>query len=158
MTVRFDTLSFARRLTEAGEKKEVAEAHALALKEFLMDNLATRDDLLLTKEELSREMTDGHASLRREIIEVRDTLRREIIEVRDTLRREIADVRDKLGKEITDVRDNLSREITDVRKDLVTLREDMRKDIDVMGLKLTVHMGGMLVVAVGALATLSKLF
>lgn len=33
----------------------------------------------------------------------------------------------------------------------------LRKDIDAMGLKLTVRMGGMLAVAVGAVATLGKI-
>lgn len=110
MTMNFDTLSFARRLTEAGEKPAVAEAHALALKDFVMDRLATKDDLQLVKNEL---------------------------------RSEISDVR---------------KEIIDVRKDMATLGADLRKDIDVMGLKLSVRMGGMLVVAVGALATINKLF
>jgi hypothetical protein len=32
----------------------------------------------------------------------------------------------------------------------------LRKDIDAMGLKLTVRMGGMLAIAVGAVATLGK--
>ena len=45
-----------------------------------------------------------------------------------------------------------------MRKDMATLGADLRKDIDVMGLKLSVRMGGMLVVAVGALATINKLF
>ena len=43
--LQFDTLSFAKRLIEAGERPEVAEAHAFTLKDFVMDNLATKTDL-----------------------------------------------------------------------------------------------------------------
>ena len=127
MQMSFDTLSFARRLTDAGETPAIAEAHALALKDFMMDRLATRDDLFA----------------------VRDELRGEI-------GREISSVRKDLGQEIADVRKNLSQEIADVRKDLSQQMGDVRKDIDVMGLKLTVRIGGMLAVAAGALATLHK--
>ncbi len=45
MTINFDTLSFAKRLTEAGEKGEVAEAHAFAIKDLVMSDLVTREDL-----------------------------------------------------------------------------------------------------------------
>jgi uncharacterized coiled-coil DUF342 family protein len=133
MTVSFDTLSFAKRLTEAGEKPTVAEAHAMALKEFVMDTIATKVDL----RELGRSLGE-----------------------------EIQDVRDDIG--------NVRTEINDVRQDLTAFRKEvserfatkdelrheiglLRKDIDAMGLKLTVRMGGMLAVGIGAVATLSKL-
>ena len=61
----------------------------------------------------------------------------------------IADVRKDLSAEIADVRKDLSAEIADVRKDL-------ENRIDKVGLQLTVRLGGMLVVAVGALAVIQK--
>src|SRR3990170_4342281 len=129
MTVSFDTLSFAKRLTEAGEKPEVAEAHAMysrkmysrkmALKEFVMETIATKAD----------------------IRDLRNELRAEIQDVRD----EVQDVRQEIGtfrKEVSErfaTKDELRHEIG-----------LLRKDIDTMGLKLTVRMGGMLAIAVGA--------
>ena len=108
MTIRFDTLSFAKRLTEAGERSQVAEAHAMALKEFVMDDVATKADILGLREEI--------ASLDRKVSERFAT--------KDELRYEIG---------------------------------LLRKDIDAMGLKLTMRMGGMLAIAVGAVATLGKI-
>ena len=150
MTVSFDTLSFAKRLTEAGEKPAVAEAHAMALKEFVMDTIATKGDI----RDLSR-------SVGGEIEDVRD-------EIQD-LRNEIGDVRG----EAKEFREEVRQEFGAVRGEIASLRKEfaerfatkdelhteiglLRKDIDAMGLKLTVRMGGMLVVAVGAVATLSK--
>ncbi len=115
--MNFDTLSFAKRLTEAGEKEAVAEAHALALKEFVVDNLATRDDLYA---------------------------------VRDELNNKIDSVRDELNNKI-------DQEITLVRRDMDALGERLEQRIENLGLNLTVRMGGMLVVAVGLLATLNKI-
>jgi chromosome segregation ATPase len=143
MTVSFDTLSFAKRLTEAGEKPAVAEAHAMALKEFVMETIATKADV---------------RELRTEIEDVRD----EIQDLRGELRSEMQSVRGELRSEMQSVRG----EIQDFRKEVEErfatkheLRHEiglLRKDIDAMGLKLTVRMGGMLAVAVGAVAALGK--
>jgi uncharacterized coiled-coil DUF342 family protein len=150
MTVSFDTLSFAKRLTEAGEKPAVAEAHAMALKEFVMETIATKADI----RELSR-------SFGEEIGDVRD-------EIQD-LRAEIGNVRGELNG----FREEVRQEFTSLRKefedrfatkdDLLVTKQELRneigllrKDIDAMGLKLTVRMGGMLALAAGAVATLGK--
>jgi uncharacterized coiled-coil DUF342 family protein len=143
MTVSFDTLSFAKRLTEAGEKPAVAEAHAMALKEFVMETIATKADV---------------RELRTEIEDVRD----EIQDLRGELRSEMQSARGELRSEMQSVRG----EIQDFRKEVEErfatkheLRHEiglLRKDIDAMGLKLTVRMGGMLAVAVGAVAALGK--
>ena len=157
MTVSFDTLSFAKRLTEAGEKPAVAEPHAMALKEFVMDTIATKGDI----RDLSR-------SVGGEIEDVRD-------EIQD-VREEIQDLRDEIGdvrSEAREFREEVRQEFGAVRGEIASLRKEfaerfatkdelhteiglLRKDIDAMGLKLTVRMGGMLVVAVGAVATLGK--
>ena len=67
MTTPFDTLSFAKRLIEAGETREIAEAQALALRDFVMVQLATRDDLAVMQEALAR----GIGEVRGEIAPVR---------------------------------------------------------------------------------------
>jgi uncharacterized coiled-coil DUF342 family protein len=122
MTVSFDTLSFAKRLTEAGEKPAVAEAHAMALKEFVMETVATTTDI---------------RGVREEIQDVRD-------EIQD-LRGEIASFRQEVNERFA-TKDELRSEIG-----------LLRKDLDAMGTTLTVRMGGMLVVAVGVVATLGKI-
>jgi hypothetical protein len=62
------------------------------------------------------------------------------------VKRDISDVR----KEIADVRKDLSAEIADVRK-------DMENRFDKLGLQLTVRLGGMLILAIGALTAILKL-
>ncbi|WP_334468648.1 DUF1640 domain-containing protein [Arsenophonus sp. PmNCSU2021_1] len=73
------------------------------------------------------------------------------------VKRDISDVR----KEIADVRKDLSAEIADVRKDLSAEIADVRKDMenrfDKLGLQLTVRLGGMLILAIGALTAILKL-
>jgi uncharacterized coiled-coil DUF342 family protein len=105
-------LSFAKRLTEAGD---------MALKEFVMETVATKADIQGLRAEIQ--------GLRGEIKDVRG----EIVSFR------------KEAEERFATKDELRHEIG-----------LLRKDVDAMGLKLTVRMGGMLVVAVGAMATVVK--
>jgi chromosome segregation ATPase len=191
MSVSFDTLSFAKRLTEAGEKPAVAEAHAMALKEFVMDAIATkadiqdlgrsigeeiqdvRDEIADVRSEVANvrsEMRDEFTKVRGDIADVRTEMREEFTKVRGEVagvRVEVANVRTEMREEFTKVRGDVAGEITSFRKEVNErfatkdeLRHEiglLRKDIDAMGLKLTVRMGGMLAVAVGAVATLGKL-
>jgi hypothetical protein len=150
MTVSFDTLSFAKRLTEAGEKPAVAEAHAMALKEFVMDVIATKADI----SDLGRSIGEEIQDVRDEIADVRVETRGEFA----TVRGEIADLRGEMRDEFVKVRSEISG-LTERFATKDELRHEvglLRKDIDAMGLKLTVRMGGMLAVAVGAVATLGK--
>lgn len=143
MSVSFDTLSFAKRLTEAGEKPAVAEAHAMALKEFVMDTIATKADI----QALGRSIGDEIQDVRNEVAEVRTEMRDGFAKVRDEMRGEFVKVRSEISglTERFATKDELRHEVG-----------LLRKDIDAMGLKLTVRVGGMLAVAVGVVATLSK--
>ena len=150
MTVSFDTLSFAKRLTEAGEKPAVAEAHAMALKEFVMDTIATKGDI----RDLSRSVGGEIEDVREEIQDLRNEIgdvRGEAKEFREEVRQEFGAVRG----EIASLRKEFAERFA-TKDELHTEIGLLRKDIDAMGLKLTVRMGGMLVVAVGAVATLGK--
>ena len=150
MTVSFDTLSFAKRLTEAGEKPAVAEAHAMALKEFVMDTIATKGDI----RDLSRSVGGEIEDVREEIQDLRNEIgdvRGEAKEFREEVRQEFGVVRG----EIASLRKEFAERFA-TKDELHTEIGLLRKDIDAMGLKLTVRMGGMLVVAVGAVATLGK--
>ena len=63
MTYAFDTLGYAKRLRDAGVTSEQAEAHAEAARDFIMTELVTKSDLLVTNTAFQREM----ASLRQEM-------------------------------------------------------------------------------------------
>ena len=48
----FDTLTYAKKLQEAGVPPQQAETHAWALKETVEDTLATKQDLQLVRQDL----------------------------------------------------------------------------------------------------------
>ena len=63
MTYAFDTLSYARRLPDAGISQGQAEAHAEAAREFVMGDLVTKADLLAVKADLQAVKADLHTAM-----------------------------------------------------------------------------------------------
>jgi hypothetical protein len=52
MAFAFDSLGYAKKLRDAGVAQDQAEAHAEAAREFIMTELATRNDLEVLRREL----------------------------------------------------------------------------------------------------------
>jgi hypothetical protein len=57
MVFAFDTLSFARYLREKGVPSQHAEAHADAVRQFVMGELVTRQDLALALDNATLKLT-----------------------------------------------------------------------------------------------------
>jgi len=57
MVFAFDTLSFARYLREKGVPSEQAEAHADAVRQFVMTEVVTKQDLTLALDNLGLRLT-----------------------------------------------------------------------------------------------------
>ena len=57
MVFAFDTLSFARYLRERGVASEQAEAHADAVRQFVMSELVTKQDLTLALDNVTLRLT-----------------------------------------------------------------------------------------------------
>lgn len=91
MVYAFDTLAYSKRLRDKGVPQEQAEAHAEAIREFVMADLATKADL------------------------------------------------------------------QGLKSDLQTLSAHFDAKLDTLSLRLTVRLGTMLVIGLGALATILKL-
>jgi hypothetical protein len=57
MVFAFDTLSFARYFPEKGVPSEHAEAHADAVRQFVMSELVTKQDLALALDNATLKLT-----------------------------------------------------------------------------------------------------
>ena len=53
MAFAFDSLGYAKKLRDAGVPQEQAEAHAETAREFIMVELATRQDLLALRPDMT---------------------------------------------------------------------------------------------------------
>ena len=104
-TLRIDTLTFARKLTDAGLDRKVAEAIVEGLSEADTSDLATRGDLTAVRSDVASETQ----SLRAEIQSAKSELRAEIQAVKAELRAEIQAVKSELQLSIADTRTELLR-------------------------------------------------
>jgi len=85
----FDTHSYVKRLVAAGMPEAQAEVQADALAEFVLSQLATKDDLNQAVERIRSEMKAELSEVRGEIAEVRGEIaevRGEIAEARGEIR------------------------------------------------------------------------
>lgn len=73
MAYAFDTLSYAKRLRDAGITQQQAEAHAEAAREFVMGELVTKADLQAVKTDLQAVKADLQA-VKADLLAAMDTL------------------------------------------------------------------------------------
>ena len=118
-------------LTTTGFTEQQAEAQTALLIDVIAGELATKHDI----ETLRLEIENVGAALKRDI----ETLRLEIENVQAALKRDLETVRAEL------------------KHDLETVRAELKRDLKELELRLTIKLGAMLALAVGAVATLVKL-
>jgi len=140
--IAFDTLKFAKRLKEAGFTEQQAEALADAEAEFIGQNLATKRDI---------------ADVKRDIKELEVTLRKEIKQLEGTLHSEIKQLEGTLHSEIKQLDVTLRGEIKQLDVKIEQIRSDLSRDLKDLEYRMTIKLGTMMVVAVGAMAALVKL-
>jgi len=126
--IAFDTLKFAKRLKEGGFTDQQAETLAQAEAEFIEQNLTTKRDL-----------KDLEIAVKRDVKELEVALKRDIEELRGSVKRDIEELRGS------------------VKRDVEALHADLKRDMKELEYRMTIKLGAMLVVAVGAMATLVKL-
>ena len=130
----FDTYAAVKKLKEAGFTEQQAEAQTTLLMEVIAGELATKHDIETIKHDI-------------------ETVKLDIENVRAELKRDIATVK----LDIENVRAELKRDIATVKLDIENVRAELKRDMKELELRLTIKLGAMLALAVGAVATLVKL-
>lgn len=141
-TMQLDTLSYANRLKAAGMASALAEEQAMVMSEVLDSNLsplATRTELQSMEKALRGEIQAVEIALRGEIQNVEKTLRNEIQTVEKTLRGEIQALEKTLRTEIK------------------TLDHNIHQELLLLEQRMVIKLGGMMVLSLGVLTTLTKL-
>ena len=89
----FDTLTYAKKLQEAGFTSQQAEAQAEALRGIVDENLATKHDLKETESALRRDMKEMETGLRHDMKEMEAGLRHDMKEMETGLRHDMQMIR-----------------------------------------------------------------
>jgi len=86
----------------------------------------------------------------------------EFIEQNLTTKRDLKDLEIAVKRDVKELEVALKRDIEElrggVRRDIEALRADLKRDMKELEYRMTIKLGAMLAVAVGAMATLVKLF
>jgi hypothetical protein len=178
--VAFDTLAYAKRLRGAGLSEEQASVYAEALAIALGEVLVTKQDLreLATKEDLHRlelattaefavvrqEMTTRFGAVDGELGSVRHDTASEFAAVRKemaagfaALRQEMAAGLGELRQEMTaglgELRQEMTAGFAAVDREFAAVRQEMRA----LETRMTLRLGALLSIGIGALAALSRL-
>ena len=133
-----DTLSYANRLKEAGMASALAEEQAMVMSEVLHENitpLATSSELQSVAKVLGGEIQAVETALRGDIQTVEKTLRGEIQAVEIALR----------------------SEIQTLRTELKHMDHNIRQELLLLEQRMVIKLGGMMVLSLGILTTLTKL-
>lgn len=131
----FDTLSYARRLKEAGVPEAQAEAHAEAARTFIMGELVTRHDLAVMGQALQRDLQVTREGLQRDLQATSEGLQRDLQTATTELRQEQGSL----------------------RRDLDSLRRELEAKIDHQTLKLTLRLGLLLAAGIAVLAAILRI-
>ncbi len=131
--VTFDTLAYAKRLRGAGLTDEQAVVHAEALATALGEILVTKQDLneLATKDDLHR------------------------LEL--ATKEEFASVRQEMSSEFASVRQEMSGGFAAVRQEMSSEFSAVRQEMRALELRMTLRVGALFSIGIGALAALIKL-
>ena len=147
--IAFDTLKYSKRLKDAGVPDKQAEAEVEALAEALEVNLKD----LPTKDDLTRET----GLLRRDLKELESSLKRDMKELESSLKRDIKELEGSQKRDLKELETSLKHDLTESESRLKHENGLMRLEMRDIERRMTIKLGGLMVVAVGAVATLVKL-
>jgi predicted PP-loop superfamily ATPase len=155
--VAFDTLKLARDLRERGKlTTEQAEGVAEALSTAFRDEIATKADVQAIRTDQQAIAAAGKADVQAVNSEVQ-AVKADLRATEKRLDTKIDTVEERLSTKIDTVEERLSTKIDAVEERLNAKFESLRTDIARRDDRLTVKLGGMLVVAVAVMASLVKL-
>jgi ribosome-associated translation inhibitor RaiA len=121
--MKFDTLSWAKKLEQAGVPPQQAEVQVELIFRAIDDNICTKQDL--------REL-EGNISIKLKELELKiEGIRRESLGIKSDLELKIEGSRKDLGLKIEEIRSGLELKIEGTRGDLELKIEEVRKDLTV---------------------------
>ena len=158
--IAFDTLKYSKRLKDAGVPDKQAEAEVEALAEALevnLKDLPTKDDLTRETGLLRRDLKELESSLKRDMKELESSLKRDIKELESSLKRDIKELEGSQKRDLKELETSLKHDLTESESRLKHENGLMRLEMRDIERRMTIKLGGLMVVAVGAVATLVKL-
>jgi hypothetical protein len=143
----FDTYAAVKKLKEAGFTEQQAEAQTALLTDVIAGELATKHDIETVKHD--RAVITGVKT--QKFMQVSENTLKNKIFIEFNVFHPFN------NRSIEAVRLDTENVRAELKRDIEALRADMKHDMKELELRLTIKLGAMLALAVGAVATLVKL-
>ena len=144
----YDTLEIARELEEDYDfNKEQSEGIAKLIHRHLVANVATKEDTAQLRKDVSSEIAQLRKDVSSEIAQLRKDVSSEIAQLRKDLEGKLRNLEEK----------------TDARMDALEIKFDakfevLEQKIEILEVKLTRRIGGMIAIGFGLMAALQAAF
>ena len=148
-SMAFDTLAYAKKLKAVGFTDDQAETQVLLLSEVLATQLSTKADIA---------QVDVHIlEIRRDI----ELIRRDMKEMDTGLKRDMEAMETGLKHDMREMETGLKRDMkemeTGLKRDMKEMETGFKREMKALEDRMVIKLGGLMVVAVGAMATLIKI-
>lgn len=124
MPIKFDTLSYAKKLEEAGLPQQQAEAQALALRDALAESTVTPGDLLLLKTDLVARIEMLRSDIYAQIEKLRSDIYAQIEKLRGDMQGQIDGLKTQLAELKTQLAE-LKTQLAELKAQLAELKTHM---------------------------------
>lgn len=146
--MKFDTLSWVKKLEKAGVPPHQAEVQAKLIFRTIDDNIFTKQDFRNFEENIKLEFKKVESKIeeaKKETMETKSRLelkiegvRKEVVEVKKDLELKIENARNDLELKLEGVKNDLELKIEIVRKEMVEVKRDLELKIENVKTDLTV--------------------
>ena len=153
----FNSIDTAHRLEERGFSRDQAEVLAQLFADLwggVVTRQVLREELANTHQETVKEFAVIREETAREFAALREETAREFTALREETTREFAALREETTREFAAVRQEAAREFAAVAREFAAVRADIATTARDLEQRLTIRLGGMLFVAVGAFSTI----
>ena len=159
--VAFDTLKFVKRLEASGISASQAEATAEAFSEAIVQDLVTKGDLaqlgqqvngleqkiVQLEQKMDHRFDDAEQRMDRRFIDAEQKTDHRFSDFEQRMDRRFIDIEQKTDHRFSDFEQRMDRRFDDIDHRFIQLEQ-----------KMTIKLGGLLVIAVGVIVTLQHLW
>jgi copper chaperone CopZ len=124
--MKFDTLSWAKKLKKAGVPSQQAELQVALVLQAIDDNTCTKQDILTSEGRIEVKLKEIELNIK----EVETNLELKIKDVESNLELKIKNAESRLELKIKDVESKLELKIAEVKKDLMLAIEKVKATIN----------------------------
>ncbi|MES2164794.1 MAG: coiled-coil domain-containing protein [Pseudomonadota bacterium] len=146
MPIKFDTLSYARKLEEAGLPQQQAEAQSLALRDALAESTVTPGDLLLLKTDVVARIEMLRSDMHAQIEKLRSEIQAQIEKLRSDMQGQIEKLRSDMQGQIDALKGQIAElkaQIDALKAQIAELKAHMNIRFNILymltGLSLALH-------------------